>query len=89
MCITIINEVKVMSEKQIKPTSKKAIELLDIALQVLNKSGGKAKLTAKQFDLLIQVKVKINGVKKGLVTPDKLLEALNKLNTELKTSFKL
>ncbi len=78
-----------MSEEKISPTSKKALASLDAALKVFNKSGKKAKLTAKQFNLLAQVKTKIKGVKKGIVTPDKLLEALNTLNTELKTSFKL
>jgi len=80
---------KVMSEQEISPTSKKALDLLDISLKVLSNSGGKAKLTPKQFSLLAQVKVKIKGVKIGIITPDKLLEALNQLNAELKTTFKL
>ncbi|KGJ87932.1 hypothetical protein [Colwellia psychrerythraea] len=78
-----------MSEEKISPTSKKALASLDAALKVLNKHGKKAKLTAKQFSLQAQVKIKIKGVKKGFVSPDKLLEALNNLNAELKTTFKL
>lgn len=69
------------------PTNKKPLKLLDAALKVLETTGAKAKLAAKQFSLLATVKIKIKRVKKGVVTPDKLLKALNKFNAELKTSL--
>lgn len=78
-----------MSEDKIKPTSKKGLNALTASLKVFDAASKKAKLTAKQFALVGDVKVKIKGVKKGLVTPDKLLQALNKMNKALKATFKL
>jgi len=76
-----------MGDDKIEPTSKKALQMLDASLKVFDESKNKAKFTPKQFNLVADVKVKIKGVKLGVVTPDKLLEALNKLNEELKTTF--
>ncbi len=78
-----------MQEDKIDPTSKKGLKVLTASLKVFKSSRKKAKFTPKQFVLLADVKVKIKGVKKGGVSPDKLLEALNKMNKALKTTFKL
>ena len=55
---------------------------------MLEEMGEKPKFTAKQFQLVAKVKVTIKGVKKGLITQDKLIAALNELNASLKMSFK-
>ena len=57
-------------------------------LKMLEEMGEKPKFTAKQFQLVAKVKVTIKGVKKGLITQDKLIAALNELNASLKMSFK-
>lgn len=77
-----------MGDDKINPTSKKGLAMLDASLSVFEGAKNKAKLTAKQFSLMADVKIKIKGVKQGIVSPDKLLESLNALNKELKTTFK-